>query len=241
MSMLAVSNLQAGYGESQVLFDVSLKVEPGQIVSLLGRNGMGKTTTLNCVMGNIKPMAGQIEFAGHSLVGSKPHMISQAGIALVPEGRQIFPNLSARENLIATARAPSTASQEMHGGDPWTLDRVLEMFPGLAQRLSSPGNLLSGGEQQMLAIGRALLTNPRLLLLDDATEGLAPKVREEIWQCLVGLKATNLSIVVVDKNLSDLLTVADSHFVIEKGRIVWQGDSKSLASSSDVKERYLGV
>ncbi len=237
MSMLKVNGLQAGYGESQVLFDVSLSVEPGQIVSLLGRNGMGKTTTLNCVMGNIAPMAGGLEFAGQSIIGAKAHLISQAGIALVPEGRQIFPNLSARENLIATQRAPNYD----HAAELWTLERVLAMFPGLAPRLNSPGNLLSGGEQQMLAIGRALLTNPRLLLLDDATEGLAPQVREEIWQCLAGLKSTNLSIMVVDKNLTDLLTVADSHYVIEKGRIVWQGDSAALQSSTDVKERYLGI
>ncbi len=237
MSMLEINGLEAGYGESQVLFDVSLKVELGQIVSLLGRNGMGKTTTLNCVMGNITPLAGTLEFAGQSIVGTKPHLISQSGIALVPEGRQIFPNLSTRENLIATQRVPKYEQSS----DPWTLDRVLAMFPGLAQRLNSPGNLLSGGEQQMLAIGRALLTNPRLLLLDDATEGLAPQVRGEIWQCLAGLKSTNLSILVVDKNLVDLLDVADRHYVIEKGRIVWQGDSTALQSSMDVKQRYLGI
>ncbi|MEE9334124.1 MAG: ABC transporter ATP-binding protein [Granulosicoccaceae bacterium] len=237
MSMLQVNGLQAGYGNSQVLFDVSLTVGPGQIVSLLGRNGMGKTTTLNCVMGNITPISGALEFAGQSIVGAKAHLISQAGIALVPEGRQIFPNLSARENLMATQRAPMyPLSSEL-----WTLDRVLTMFPGLEPRLDSPGNLLSGGEQQMLAIGRALLTNPRLLLLDDATEGLAPQVRAEIWQCLAGLKSTKLSIVVVDKNLADMLYVADSHYVIEKGRIVWQGDSAALQSSADVKERYLGI
>lgn len=235
--MLDINGLQAGYGESQVLFDVSLSVEPGQIVSLLGRNGMGKTTTLNCVMGNITPLSGTLEFAGQSILGTRAHLISQAGIALVPEGRQIFPNLSARENLIATQRAP----RYQQASDPWTLDRVLAMFPALKQRLDSPGNLLSGGEQQMLAIGRALLTNPRLLLLDDATEGLAPQVREEIWQCLGGLKSTNLSILVVDKNLMDLLTIADRHYVIEKGRIVWQGDSTALQSSTDVKERYLGI
>jgi branched-chain amino acid transport system ATP-binding protein len=237
MSTLHAKNLQAGYGTAKVLFDVSLQVAPGQVISLLGRNGMGKTTTLNCLVGNLQPTSGAIELGNQSLIGCKPHVIAQAGVALVPEGRQIFPNLSARENLLATACSRKDSSQPQK----WTFERVLSMFPALEARLELAGNLLSGGEQQMLAIGRALLTNPSVLLLDDATEGLAPQVRGEIWRCLATLKSENLSIVVVDKNITDLLFLTDTHYVIEKGRIVWQGDSNALKSSKAMQERYLGI
>jgi len=235
VTLLDVRELQAGYGSSEVLFDVSLSLREGELVTLLGRNGMGKTTTINALMGLIEPRGGEITLRGQSIRGWPSYRIARAGLAMVPEGRQIFPNLTARENLIATAVEHAAV------GEPWTLPRVLELFPTLEPRLDSMGNLLSGGEQQMLAIGRALMTNPRVLLLDDATEGLAPQVRREIWRCLAQLKTSHLGILVVDKHIEDLIQLTDQHNVIEKGRIVWRGDSAAWQASKDIRARYLGL
>jgi branched-chain amino acid transport system ATP-binding protein len=231
--VLSVDAIETCYGLSQVLFGVSLSIAPGEMVTLMGRNGMGKTTTVRSVMGLTQARAGRIVFQGNDIRGLPSYRIAQLGIGLVPEGRQIFPNLTVRENLVATA-------VERQGGD-WSLERVYELFPRLAERESSMGNQLSGGEQQMLAVGRALMTNPQLLLLDEATEGLAPLVRHEIWKCLARLKQTGLAILVIDKNVGALLRVADRHFLIERGRVVWTGDSAALAAAPDVQHRYLGV
>lgn len=233
--MLDIKNLQAHYGTSQALFDVNLRIESGQLVTLLGRNGMGKTTTIHSIMGIVAPSAGSIEFDGQQLVGQPSYKIANFGIGLVPEGRQIFPNLSVRENLVATA------SNHLKVDKPWTLERVLAMFPELQPRLGIMGNLLSGGEQQMLAIGRALMTNPKLLILDEATEGLAPLVRRRIWQALDQIRQTGLSILIVDKNLHDLMGLADQHFIIQRGRAVWSGNSDALEQDSAARETYLGL
>lgn len=233
--MLSIENIETAYGDSQVLFGLSLSIAEGQVVTLLGRNGMGKTTTVNSIMGIVPIKAGRIGFHD-TIISSLPmHKVAQTGIGLVPEGRQIFPNLTTWENLVATAGNTQNKS------DPWTLEGVLEFFPVLKNRLNNLGNQLSGGEQQMLAIGRALMTNPNLLILDEATEGLAPLIREEIWTRLRQLKEQGQSIMVIDKNLEALINLADWHYVIEKGQIVWQGDSKQLADSQDIKTRYLGV
>ena len=231
--MLVVRDLAAAYGPARVLFDISFSVEAGEVVSLLGRNGMGKTTTIHTLMGLVSAVAGSVSFDGKPLLGAPPYRIAQAGIGLVPEGRQIFPNLTVRENLLATAVA--------HDGAQWTLDTVCELFPRLAERAASMGNQLSGGEQQMLAIGRALMTNPRLLILDEATEGLAPLIRAEIWRCLAKLKESGLAILVIDKNVGALLRAADRHFLIERGRVVWSGASSELSANPDIQHRYLGV
>jgi branched-chain amino acid transport system ATP-binding protein len=233
--MLEVRELTAHYGPSQALFDVSLNLQMGQVATLLGRNGMGKTTTINAIMGLVTPTGGSIHFDGQPLRGMPAHKIANLGLGLVPEGRQVFPNLSVRENLVATA------SNHLHHPSPWNLERVLDMFPELSARLGSMGNLLSGGEQQMLAIARALMTNPKLLILDEATEGLAPLVRRRIWQALDAVRQTGLSILVVDKNLHDLLKLADVHFVIQRGRVVWSGNSAQLQAAQDVRSAYLGV
>ncbi|MEM7425689.1 MAG: ABC transporter ATP-binding protein [Pseudomonadota bacterium] len=233
--MLTVSNLQSAYGAQQVLFGVDLKVGAGEVVTLLGRNGMGKTTTINSIMGIVTPLGGSIEFDGREIAGARAFRIAQVGLGLVPEGRQVFPNLSVRENLVATA------ANRRGDTTPWTLERIYRMFPALESRSSSMGNLLSGGEQQMLAIGRALMTNPRLLILDEATEGLAPLIREEIWDCLQRIKEDGLSILVVDKNVADLVKLADRHYVIEKGQVVWSGSSGELGANAELQERYLGV
>ncbi|HUI17091.1 MAG TPA: ABC transporter ATP-binding protein [Alphaproteobacteria bacterium] len=233
--MLEVSGLAASYGESQVLFGISFAVERGEMVSLLGRNGMGKTTTISALMGIVPPSAGTIRFEETAIEGLAPHRIAARGLGLVPEGRQVFPNLSVRENLVATAANRAGARE------PWTLARVLELFPVLASRLNSMGALLSGGEQQMLAIGRALMTNPRLLILDEATEGLAPLVRGEIWRCLAALKAAGQSILVIDKNIDALTRIAERHYILEKGQIVWQGSSAALRANVELQHRYLGV
>ena len=233
--MLRVEGIETAYGTSQVLFGMSLAVEAGEVVTLMGRNGMGKTTTVRSIMGTVAPMAGAITFDGRPMVGLPPHRIAQAGIGLVPEGRQIFPNLTVRENLVATARNDGGASGR------WTLERVLDRFPPLAARIDGMGNELSGGEQQMLAIGRALMTNPRLLILDEATEGLAPRIRAEIWQCLADLKAQGQSILVIDKNVAALTRIADRHYIIEKGQVVWSGGSAELAAKPEIQHRYLGV
>ena len=233
--MLEVRGLQASYGVSQALFGVDLEVDTGEVVTLMGRNGMGKTTTVNCIMGLLPVKAGSIRIHGQEMGGLPSFRIAQAGVGLVPEGRQIFPNLTVLENLRVTAANRQCAEK------PWELDGVLQMFPALFERRHSLGSLLSGGEQQMLAIGRALMINPTLLILDEATEGLAPLVRREIWSCLVKLKQSGLSILVIDKNVSDLARIADRHFIIEKGRTVWVGDSSELLSGEDLKRRYLGV
>ena len=230
--MLELADIETSYGASQVLFGIGFKIEAGEVVTLLGRNGMGKTTTVRSIMGLVRPHAGSVRFEGRALDGLPAYRVATAGIGLVPEGRQIFPNLTVRENLVATARPKA-------GG--WTLDKVHGYFPRLAERANNMGNQLSGGEQQMLAIGRALMTNPKLLVLDEATEGLAPLVRQEIWRCLAALKAEGQSILVIDKNLHALLKLADRHVVIEKGRVVWQGTSPELAADPAVQHRYLGV
>jgi len=231
-SVLEVAGIETAYGLSQVLFGVSLSVAAGEMVTLMGRNGMGKTTTVRSIMGLTPARAGTIRFAGAEIRGLPAYRVAQAGIGLVPEGRQIFPNLSVRENLVATAVARAGA---------WTLDKVYALFPRLAERETSMGNQLSGGEQQMLAIGRALMTNPRLLILDEATEGLAPLIRAEIWRCLERLKASGLGILVIDKNVGTLTRIADRHFLIERGRVVWTGLSRELAAVPDIQHRYLGV
>ncbi len=232
--MLAVDNLQAAYGPAQVLFDVSFAVEAGEVVTLLGRNGMGKTTTIRTIMGLVRALAGSARFEGTSLVGLPPYQIAQAGIGLVPEGRQVFPALSVEENLVATAAA--------RGAPPrWTLARIYELFPRLAERRTHMGNQLSGGEQQMLAIGRALMTNPKLLILDEATEGLAPLIRTEIWDCLGRLKREGQAILLVDKHLRALTKLADRHVILEKGQVVWTGSSAALAADRTLAQRYLQV
>ncbi len=234
-SLLELSNVETSYGLSQVLHGISLAIAAGEMVTLMGRNGMGKTTTVRSITGLTPARAGSIRFGGEEIRTLPSYRVGQLGIGLVPEGRQVFPNLSTRENLVATAANRSGAA------DPWTLDRVCDLFPRLAERFGSMGNQLSGGEQQMLAIGRALMTNPRLLILDEATEGLAPLVRAEIWQCLTRLKTAGQSILVIDKNVQALTRIADRHYLIERGRVVWTGTSRELAAAPDVQHRYLGI
>ena len=233
--MLKVEGLQTSYGLSQVLFGVSFRIEAGQVATLLGRNGMGKTTTVHSILGVIPAKGGSILFDSKAVAGQPSYRIAQAGIGLVPEGRQIFPNLTVHENLVATA------ANRRKARDPWTLAKVFDLFGNLEQRKTHFGNQLSGGEQQMLAIGRALMTNPRLLILDEATEGLAPLIRAEIYRAIARLKAAGLSILVIDKDVKALIRVADIHYMLEKGRVVWTGDSAKLAASEDVQHRYLGV
>ncbi len=233
--MLEVDALATAYGQSQVLFGVSFGVRPGEAVTLLGRNGMGKTTTVRSLMGMVRPRGGTIVFEGKPLHGLPSYRVAQAGLGLVPEGRQVFPNLTVRENLVATAARRSARAE------PWTLARVLALFPQLAERRAHFGSQLSGGEQQMLAIGRALMTNPRILILDEATEGLAPLVRVEIYRALEGLKASGLAILIIDKDLRALTRIADRHYVLEKGRVVWSGVSAELAANRELQHRYLGV
>jgi branched-chain amino acid transport system ATP-binding protein len=233
--MLRLEGLEAAYGVSQVLFGITLAVESGRLVTLLGRNGMGKTTTVRALMGIVPLRAGRVHFEGRALHGLPSHRVAQAGLGLVPEGRQVFPNLTVRENLVATA------ANRRRVTEPWTVERVFELLPQLAARSRALGATLSGGEQQMLAIGRALMTNPRLLILDEATEGLAPLVRAEIWRCLERLKAGGLSILLIDKHVEALTRLADHHYVLEKGRVVWDGTSDELRARPDVQHRYLGV
>src|ERR1051325_5478122 len=234
-ALLEVENVETCYGLSQVLFGLSLQVKAGEMVALMGRNGMGKTTTIRSIMGLTRARAGTIRFAGQDIRDLPSFRIAQLGIGLVPEGRQIFPNLTVRENLVAASANRSGSA------DPWTLEKIHALFPRLAERGDNMGATLSGGEQQMLAIGRALMTNPRLLILDEATEGLAPLVRAEIWRCVERVKATGQSILLIDKNVRALTRVADTHYVLEKGRIVWTGTSAELAAREDVQHRYLGV
>jgi branched-chain amino acid transport system ATP-binding protein len=233
--MLAVEGLETAYGQSQVLFGVSLRIARGEVATLLGRNGMGKTTTVRSIMGMVACKAGRIGFDGAVITSLPSYRIAQAGVGLVPEGRQIFPNLTVRENLVATA-ANRRAEK-----DPWTLERVYELFPNLHGRQGNYGNQLSGGEQQMLAIGRALMTNPRLLILDEATEGLAPRIRADIYRSIQRLKEAGLSILVIDKDVKALTRIADVHYMLEKGRVVWTGGSADLAANKEVQQRYLGV
>jgi branched-chain amino acid transport system ATP-binding protein len=233
--MLRLEALEASYGVSQVLFGITLAVEAGQLVTLLGRNGMGKTTTVRAVMGIVPLRAGRVHFEGRALHGLPPHRVARAGLGLVPEGRQVFPNLTVRENLVATA------ANRRRLPEPWTVDRVFDLLPQLAARARSLGATLSGGEQQMVAIGRALMTNPRLLILDEATEGLAPLIRAQIWSCLERLKTSGLSILLIDKHVEALTRLADHHYVLEKGRVVWEGTSTELRARPDVQHRYLGV
>lgn len=233
--MLRVDGIDTAYGTSQVLFGMSLTVEAGEVVTLMGRNGMGKTTTIRSIMGLLSPKEGVISFEGRPISGLPPYRIAKFGIGLVPEGRQIFPNLTVRENLIATAH------NDLGATEPWTLERVLDRFPSLVARIHGMGNELSGGEQQMLAIGRALMTNPRLLILDEATEGLAPQIRTEIWRCLSDLKKQGQAILVIDKNVAALTQIADRHYMIEKGQVVWSGSSAELKAQPDIQHQYLGV
>jgi len=233
--VLELREVETCYGPSQVLFGVSLRVAAGEVVTLLGRNGVGKTTTVRSIMGLAPPRTGQVLLDGRPIQGLPSYRVAQAGVGLVPEGRQVFPNLTVRENLVATA------ANRHEAREPWTLDRVLELFPALAARQRAMGATLSGGEQQMLAIGRALMTNPRLLVLDEATEGLAPLVRAQIWRCLARLKAAGQSILLIDKNVEALTRLADRHYIIEKGRVVWTGTSPELAADAALRRRFLGV
>jgi len=229
--ILAVDGLETCYGLSQVLFGVSFSIAPGEMVTLMGRNGMGKTTTVRSIMGLTPARAGSVRFGGAEIRGLPSYKVAQLGLGLVPEGRQIFPNLTVRENLVATAT----------GQGEWTLERVHELFPRLAERATSMGNQLSGGEQQMLAIGRALMTNPRLLILDEATEGLAPLLREEIWRVLAELRRTGLAILAIDKYVDRLVTLCERHTILERGRVAWVGASAELSADRGLWERYLGV
>ena len=233
--MLEINGLETAYGQSQVLFGMDLNVGKGEVVTLLGRNGMGKTTTLHSVMGLVPSRSGNIRFQGQELRELPSYQIAKTGLSLVPEGRQIFPNLPVLENLVATAANRSQSE------NPWNLDRVFDLFPRLPNRIHHMGNQLSGGEQQMLAIGRALMTNPKLLILDEATEGLAPLIRNEIWNCVSNLKSAGQSILLVDKNIDALTRIADRHYIIEKGKVVWKGSSSELQGDQDLQHRFLGV
>ncbi len=234
-ALLEVEQLEAGYGASQVLFGMQLSMQPGEVATLLGRNGMGKSTLLRCLCGWLKPSSGRIRFCGEDITGWPADRIARLGLALVPEGRQVFPNLSVREHLDAFGANRSGASE------PWTTARVFDLFPRLAERAGNSGQQLSGGEQQMLAIGRALVTNPRLLVLDEATEGLAPLVREEIWRCLDLLRAAGQTILVVDKYVQRLIKLADHHTLVERGRVAWAGPSSELAADPALWQKHLGV
>ncbi|GAA6120424.1 ABC transporter ATP-binding protein [Acidovorax sp. FG27] len=234
-ALLEVDDLQTAYGSSQVLFGVGLRIDAGDVATLLGRNGMGKTTTVRSLLGLVRSRGGTVRFRGERIERLEPDRIARMGLAVVPEGRQIFPNLSVSENLRAFA------GNRNHSPDPWTLERVYDLFPRLAERSRNMGNQLSGGEQQMLAIGRALMTNPYLLVLDEATEGLAPLVREEIWHCLAQLRAQGQSILVIDKYVQRLIQLADRHTIMQRGRVVWQGDSKALAADPGLWQQYIGV
>ncbi|UWU92202.1 ABC transporter ATP-binding protein [Bradyrhizobium sp. CB1015] len=234
-TLLEVDGIETCYGLSQVLFGLSLSIKPGEMVSLMGRNGMGKTTTIRSIMGLTPARAGSIRFGGTEVRQLPSYRIAKLGVGLVPEGRQIFPNLTVRENLVAAA------ADRFNSNNPWTLAAIYVLFPRLAERASNMGNQLSGGEQQMLAIGRALMTNPKLLILDEATEGLAPLIREEIWNCLSLLKSRGQSILVVDKNVDHLARICDRHYIIERGKTVWSGTSDELMAAPDLQHKYLGI
>ncbi|MFT3718445.1 ABC transporter ATP-binding protein [Pseudorhodoferax sp.] len=234
-ALLEIEGLETAYGASQVLFGVGLSIRQGEVATLLGRNGMGKTTTVRSLLGLTRARSGTVRFRGERIEALAPDRIARMGLAVVPEGRQIFPNLSVKENLLAFAARRNASA------DPWTLDRVVALFPRLAERAANMGNQLSGGEQQMLAIGRALMTNPHLLILDEATEGLAPLIREEIWRCLDHLRAQGQTILVIDKYVKRLVRLADRHTIIERGKVVWQGESTQLAADPSLWHRYIGV
>ena len=233
--MLSVAKLRSGYGSSQVLFDVALEIGEGEVVTLLGRNGMGKTTTVKSIMGLIKPLSGEVRFTGRNVCGATPETVARLGVGLVPEGRQTFATLTVRENLVATA------GNRLGRKDPWTLERVYTLFPRLRERAGQAAGTLSGGEQQMLVVGRALMTNPKLLILDEATEGLAPVIRAEIWGCIAALKAQGQSILLIDKNLHVLKRLADRHYILEKGRTVWSGNGEDLTNNAELVKRYVGL
>lgn len=233
--MLRIDGIEASYDSGKVLFGLELEVGRGEVVGLLGRNGMGKTTTLRAVMGIHRPCAGRIVFEGQPLCDLHPHEIARKGLGFVPEGRQIFPNLTVLENLLVATNRGSSSPES------WTVGRAFELFPALARRRHNMGDRLSGGEQQMLAIARALMTNPKLLILDEATEGLAPLIRREVWRVLLQLKSLGQSILLVDKHVDALCRLADRHYIIEKGRIAWRGTSVELAARRDVQTKYLGV
>ncbi|MFC5584230.1 ABC transporter ATP-binding protein [Nitratireductor kimnyeongensis] len=231
--MLKVTGLEAGYGVSQVLFGMEFEVPRGSVTSLIGRNGMGKTTTIHTILGMVRARGGDILLEGDSITALQPNAIARRGIGLVPEGRRVFPSLTVEENLVATSRPG--------GADGWNLKRIYDLFPRLKERSGQFAATLSGGEQQMLAVGRALLTNPALLILDEATEGLAPVIRADIWATLRQLKELGQSILVVDKNLKEMAPLVDRHHIVEKGRVVWQGSPQELAANEDLAHRYLGV
>ena len=233
--LLQVESLETHYGASQALFGMSFDVRPSEVVTLIGRNGMGKSTTVKSVMGMLSPRRGRVRIRGVDITGAPAHHVARSGIGHVPEGRRIFVNLSVRENLVATA------GNRRSRATPWTLERVYEMFPRLQERERNLGSNLSGGEQQMLAIGRALMTNPELLILDEATEGLAPLIRAEIWNGLTRLKAEGLSLIVIDKNIEPLMRLADRHFIVEKGRVVWKGGTDELRARPELLQEYAGV
>lgn len=234
-SILDVRDIQTSYGSIQALFGVEIQIFEGECITFLGRNGMGKSTTVKSIMGMQPCKAGQITFFGEDIGNFKSYKVARAGIGLVPEGRRVFPNLSVRENLVATSHRGSSS------GPKWQLEEIYALFPRLKERERNLGCNLSGGEQQMLAIGRALMTNPRLLILDEATEGLAPMIREEIWSCLAKLKSLGIALIVIDKNLKPLLKLADRHYVFEKGRVVWSGNSMELKASPELVEKYIGI
>lgn len=233
--MLSVAELQSAYGRSQVLFDVALEIGEGAVVTLLGRNGMGKTTTVKSIMGLLKPLSGEIIFDGRDVCGATPETVARLGVGLVPEGRQAFSTLTVRENLVATA------ANRLGRKNAWTLERVWALFPRLRERAGQLAATMSGGEQQMLVIGRALMTNPKLLILDEATEGLAPVIRSEIWACVEALKAEGQSILLIDKNLNVLKRLADRHYILEKGRTVWSGTGEDLTRNAELVQRYVGL
>ncbi len=233
--LLNVEKIESSYDNSQVLFGITIRIGVGEMVTLLGRNGMGKTSTIRSIMGLLKPHSGEIYFKGKAVTGYPSYKVAQEGIGLVPEGRQIFPNLSVVENLVATE------ANRLSKGDPWSVSKIFELFPALKDRKNHMGNQLSGGEQQMLAISRALMTNPELLILDEATEGLAPLIRAEIWKVLETLKSKKQSILVIDKNIDALSRIADRHYIIEKGLVAWSGTSKELSKNTELQEKYLGV
>jgi branched-chain amino acid transport system ATP-binding protein len=237
-NLLEVRDVHASYGHAQALFGVSFDVRTGEVVTLLGRNGMGRSTTIKCLFGMLPLKSGAISFGGKPLASLASHHIARLGLGLVPEGRQVFANLSVEDNLVATARLPRHRQRSLQ---PWDLERVYRFFPRLKERRGNHGWQLSGGEQQMLAIGRALMTNPQLLVLDEATEGLAPIIRAEIWAALAALKAEGLSQIVIDKNVGALLKFADRHFVLEKGKVVWQGSSDALRAEPHIVQQYMGV
>ncbi len=230
--LLELSEVHAGYGSVPVLFGVSMRIAEGEAVGLIGRNGMGRTTTVNAILGMCPPTSGEIHFKGRRIDAAPSYTIAKHGIGLVPEGRRIFPNLTVRENLLVAARGGK-------GENAWTLERVLTFFPRLKERFTNAGNCLSGGEQQMLAIGRALMTNPSLLILDEATEGLAPLIREEIWSILETLKRSGMAMIVIDKEIEAICRVADRHYIVDKGQIAWQGSSAQLLDDASLHQRYL--